>query len=148
MLPEFFPFVFLAPRVLNLSCRCRIEFLPHWISTHGSWFNGQCSGFNGFFMLNCDPETGGHCITNPPTDTFWPRWIVTPGHNSTLKCDPGSCFHVELWPGSRFHVEIWPQVMVPRWIVCDLGSWFHVELWPQDWISRWIVTLNHDSTLN
>ena len=37
-------------------------------------------------MLNYDPETGGHCITIPPTDKIW-----TP-----LNFDPGSLFNVEL----------------------------------------------------
>ena len=69
------------------------------------------------------------------------------GHDSTLNCDPGS----------EFHVELWPRVRIPRWIVtpghdstlnCDPGSCFHVELWPRVIIPRWIVTPGHDSTLN
>ena len=31
-----------------------VEFWPV-----GSWFNGLCSGFNGYFMLNCDPRDSG-----------------------------------------------------------------------------------------
>ena len=79
------------------------------------------------------------------------------GHDSTLNCDPGS----------EFHVELWPRVRIPRWIVTpghdstlncdpgscfhlnfDPGSLFHVELWPQVMISRWILTPGQDSTLN
>ena len=76
-----------------------------------------------------------------------PRWIVTPGQNSTLNCDPGSWFHVELWP----------RVMFLRWVLTpghdstlntDPGSWFHVEFWPRVRIPCWIVTPGHDSTLN
>ena len=76
-----------------------------------------------------------------------PRWIVTPGHVSTLNCDPGSLFHVELWP----------QVMIPRWILTpghdstlnfDPGSEFHVELWPRVMIPRWIMTPGPNFTLN
>ena len=86
---------------------------------------------------------------------FWPgviipRWIVTRGHNSTLNCDSGPKFHVELWPGPRFHVEICPRVMIPRWNVtqvliprwittpglnstlnCNPESWFNFKLWPR-----------------
>ena len=69
------------------------------------------------------------------------------GYDSTLNCDPGS----------EFHVELWPRVIFPRWIVtpgqnstlnCDPGSWFHVELWPRVMIPRWILTPGHNSTLN
>ena len=41
-------------------------------------------------MLNCAPETGGHCITTPLTDIFGPP----------LNYDPGSWFNVKLWPPS------------------------------------------------
>ena len=37
-----------------------IEFRPV-----GSWFNGLCSGFNGFFMLNCDPRDRGSLNYDP-----------------------------------------------------------------------------------
>ena len=56
--------------------------------------------------------------------------------NSTLKCDSGLWFHVELLPGSRFHVEI------------DPGPWLHVELWPEVWIPREIVTPRHHWKFN
>ena len=111
---------------------------------------------------------------------FWPgviiqRWIVTPGHNSTLNCDPGhdstlNCgpdqdFTLNYDPGSWFHVELWPRVMIPRWIVtpgldstlncdtklnCDLGfgSKFNVEFWPGVIIQREIWTRGHNSTWN
>ena len=69
---------------------------------------------------------------------------MTPGHKSTLNCDPRL----------RFHVELWPRVMVPRWIVtsdldstlncdpklnCDLGlgSQFNVEFLPWGQNSTW-----------
>ena len=107
-----------------------------------------------------------------------PRWIVTPGQNSTLNCDPGSEFHVELRPrvmiprgivtpghvstlncdsGSYFYVELWPRVMIPRWILTpghdstlnfDPGSEFHVELWPRVMTPRWIMTSGPYFTLN
>ena len=66
-----------------------------------------------------------------------PRWIVTPGHGSTLNCDPGSLFHVELWPQLKF----WPWIRITiqfgiltrghssTWIF-DPGSQFSVEFWP------------------
>ena len=90
---------------------------------------------------------------------------MNPGHNSTLNCDPGSLFHVELWPGSRFHVELWPRVMIPRWIVtpglystlnCDpnlnfdpgLGSQFNVEFWPGVILQRGFLTRGQNSTWN
>ena len=45
------------------------------------------------------PETGGHCITTPPTDKIWtPVELWPPGLNSTLNYDPRSWFHVEWWP--------------------------------------------------
>ena len=94
-----------------------------------------------------------------------PRWIVTPGHISTLKCDRGSWFHVELWPGSKIsrgimttgrdstlncdtgswlHVELWPKLN------CNLGlgSQFYVEFWPRVIIQRRILTRGHNSTWN
>ena len=90
---------------------------------------------------------------------FWPgviiqRWIVTPGHNSTLNCDPG-----------HDSTLIVAQIKISRWIVtpghdstlnCDPGSWFHVELWHQFklWsgigitIQCGILTRGHNSTWN
>ena len=98
-------------------------------------------------MWNCDPGSWFNVECWP--GVIIPRWIVTPGRDSTLKCDPGSWFHVELLPGSRFHVEIRSRVMIPRWKVtpgldstlnitlglnstlnCDPESWLNVELWP------------------
>ena len=95
---------------------------------------------------------------------FWPgviipRWIVTrvriprqnvtPGHNSTLNCDLGS------W----FHVEVRPQVSIQRWIVTPshdstlnchlvLGSQFNVEFWPRVIIQRGILTRGYNSMWN
>ena len=78
-----------------------------------------------------------------------PRWNVTPVHNSTLNCDPGS------W----FHVEVRPQVSIQRWIVTPshdstlnchlvLGSQFNVEFWPRVIIQRGILTRGYNSTWN
>ena len=78
-----------------------------------------------------------------------PRWNVTPAHNSTLHCDPGS------W----FHVEVRPQVSIQRWIVTPshdstlnchlaLGSQFNVEFWPRVIIQRGILTRGYNSTWN
>ena len=49
-----------------------------------------------------------------------PRWIVTPGQNSTLNCDPGSEFHVEMW--SR------PRVTIQR----EIRTWGHNSTWNHD----------------
>ena len=78
-----------------------------------------------------------------------PRWIVIPGLDSTLNCDPGS------W----FHVEVRPQVSIQRWIVTPshdstlnchlvLGSQFNVEFWPRVIIQRGILTRGYNSTWN
>ena len=110
-----------------------------------SWFNGLCSGFNGFFMLNCDPPRQGVIVLRPlwriklgpplncdpqvliprwiTTQVLILRWMLTPSHDSTLNYDPGL--------GSQFNVELWPGVMIQRWILtrghnstlnCDPGS--------------------------
>ena len=68
-----------------------------------------------------------------------PRWIVTPGHDSTLNCDPGSCLHVELWP----------QVLISRWIVTrGRDHIFNVKFWSRVTIQRGILTRGHNSTWN
>ena len=78
-----------------------------------------------------------------------PGWNVTPAHNSTLNCDPGS------W----FRVEVIPQVSIQRWIVTPshdstlnchlvLGSQFNVEFWPRVIIQRGIFTRGYNSTWN
>ena len=78
-----------------------------------------------------------------------PHWNLTPDHDSTLKSDPRSWFHVELWP----------LVWIQRWIVtpthestlnCDLGlgSQFNVEFWPWVIIQHGILTRGHNSTWN
>ena len=107
-----------------------IEFLPV-----GSWFNGLCSGFNGFFMLNCDPPETGVIVLRPlrrikfgpplncDPHVLIPRWMLTPSHDSTFDYDPGL--------GSQFNVELWHGVMIQRGILtrghnstltCDPGS--------------------------
>ena len=67
------------------------------------------------------------------------RWNLTPGHDSTLNCDPGSWFHVELRP----------RVLIPRWIVTP-SQWFNVKLWPgiRITIQCGILTRGHNSTWN
>ena len=86
---------------------------------------------------NFDPEFQFHV-------ELWPRVIiarpnVTPGHNSTLNCDPGRDCTLKFYPGSIFHVELWPQVLIQRWLMtpihdstlnCNPDSWFNVKLWP------------------
>ena len=78
-----------------------------------------------------------------------PRWIVTPGQNSTLNCDPGSEFHVEMW--SRPRVTIQREIRTwghnSTWNH-DPGSTFNVESWPGVSIQRGIMTRGHDSTWN
>ena len=98
-----------------------IEFRPL-----GSWFNGLCSGFNGFFMLNCDPLRQGVIVLRPlrrmkfwPLVELWPQVLIPrkimtpvlnstlnfdPSHDSTLTCDPGL--------GSQFNVKFWHGVII------------------------------------
>ena len=65
---------------LNKGCRCKIEFWPHWISTRGVLIQRAVIKIQRIFHVELrPPETGGHCITTPPTDK-----ILTPP--------------VELWP--------------------------------------------------
>ena len=86
-----------------------------------------------------------------------PRWIMTPGQNSTLNCDPNprlqfnlghtstwnqdpvAQFNVESRPGVTIQREILIRVTIQRWVMTrgnnstwnyDPGSKFHVELWP------------------
>ena len=67
-------------------------------------------------MLGVTAGGGGHVsLCPPPPAESAPvilRWILTPGHDSTLNYDPGSLFHFELWPETRFHVKLWPEVGV------------------------------------
>ena len=124
-----------------------IEFLPVV-----SWFNGLCSGFNGFFMLNCDPPpaTGGHCITNPPMDKIWTPVELWPlGLDSTLNFDPGSWFNIKFRPGIGIKIQFGNVARGHNSTLnLDPGSEFHVELWPGAIIPRWNVIPGHDSTLN
>ena len=93
------------------------------------------------------------------------RWIMTPGQNSTLNCDPNP--RSQFYSGSQFNVESRPGVTIQRGIMTqgpnstwnldpglnstwtrghnstlsyDPGSQFNVELWPRVKISRWIMT--------
>ena len=60
--------------------RCKIEFWPHWISTRGVLIQRAAIKIQRIFHVELrPPETGGHCITTPPTDK-----ILTP----LLNCDP------------------------------------------------------------
>ena len=62
------------------------------------------------------------------------RWIVTPGHDSTLNCDPGSWFHVELWS----QVKLWPGIGITiQWVILTRVI-----------IQRGILTRGHNSTWN
>ena len=85
--------------ILNIA-GVGLNFDPFEFRPVGSWFNGLCSEFNGFFMLNCDPsEKGGHCISTLRRIKFWPpRCIGTSGLDSTLNYDPRSEFYVDFWP--------------------------------------------------
>ena len=96
-----------------------------------------------------------------------PRWIMDPGQNSTLNCDPNprlqfNLGHNSTWnqdPVSQFNVESKPGVTIPREILIrvtiqsrimtrghnstlsyDPGSQFNVELWHWIKIPRWIMT--------
>ena len=44
-----------------------------------------------------------------------PRWIVTPGLDSTLNCDPE--LNCDLGLGSQFNVQFWLGVIIQRWIL-------------------------------
>ena len=99
--------------------------------------------FNGYFVELWPSFSCWILITLLNFDTFLsrnstgrgvrnPRWIVTPGQNSTLNCDLGS----------KFHVELWPRAGIPHWIVIpischnltlnhDSGSQFNVEFRPE-----------------
>ena len=116
-------------KTLKSVCRYKIKYQPgvniqwifRWIVTLFScWILITLLNFDTFLSRNCT----GRGVRNP-------RWIVTPGQNSTLNCDPGSKFHVELWPRAR----------IPHWIVIrischnltlnhDSGSQFNVEFRP------------------
>ena len=95
-------------------------------------------------MLNCDPTPipprQGVIVLRPlrriefrpPVElrrqVFIPRWIMSPGLNSTLNCDPKSWFNVQLWPGIL--------------IIIQCGTITRVI------IQREILTQGHTSTLN
>ena len=123
-----------------MECRCRIEFWPHWISTRGVLIQREVLEIQRIFHVELRPlETGGHCITTPPTDKIWtpvelwprvsiPRWIMTPGLNFTLNCDPESWFNVQLWYGILMIIQCWTMTRVI--------------------IQREILKRGHNSTLN
>ena len=100
-----------------IAIRCRIEFWPHWISTRGVLIQRAVLRIQRIFHVELrPPKTGGHCITTPPTDKIWtplncnpqvliPRWIMTPGLDSTLNVDPESWFNIKLWPGMGITIQ-------------------------------------------
>ena len=53
-----------------------------------------------------------------------PRWIMTPGYNSTFNCDPN--------PGSQFNVESWLVVKIQ----CGIKTWGHNSTWTKTWGSQ------------
>ena len=128
--------------LVMVAARCRIEFWPRWISTLGVLIQRAVLRIQRIFHVELQPpETGGHCITTPPTDKIWtPRWIVTPGldstwiktpglnstlhfdpsHDSALNCDPGL--------GSQFIVEFWHEVIIQ----CGILTWGHNSTWNFD----------------
>ena len=94
-----------------------------------------------------------------------PRWIMTPGQNSTLNCDPNPRSQFNL--GSQFNVESRHMVTIQRGIMTrghnsawnldpghnstcnnDPGSQFNVELWPGVTLQRGIMTPGQNFTLN
>ena len=93
------------------SCRCRIEFWPHWISTRGVLIQRAVLKIQRIFHVELRPQRQGVIELRPlrrikfgPPVELWPRvliprWIMTLGINSTLNFDPESWFNVKLWPG-------------------------------------------------
>ena len=115
---------------IQIRFRCRIEFWPHWISTRGVLIQRTVIRIQRFFEF---------CITTPrrikfgPPIELWPRvfiprWIMTPGLNSTLNCDPETWFYVQLWP--------W------NWITIQFGTMIWVIIQCE------ILSRGHNSTLN
>ena len=112
-------------------------------------------------MLNCDPPRQGVIVLRPlrrikfgpplncDTQVLIPRWIMTPGLDSTLNVDPESWFNIKLWPGIGITIQSWIMTRGhdSTWNF-DPGSYFNVELWPWVIIPRWNVIPGHDSTLN
>ena len=49
-----------------------------------------------------------------------PHWIMIPGQNSTLNCDPNR--------RSQFNVELWFGVTIQR----GIQTWGHYSMWNQD----------------
>ena len=75
-----------------------------------------------------------------------PRWIMTPGQNSTLNCDPnprsqfnlGSQFNVESRPGVTIQRGIMTRVKIQREILIrvtiqrGIKAWGHNSAWNKD----------------
>ena len=95
----------------HVTCRCRIEFWPHWISTRGVLIQRAVLRIQRIFHVELRPQRQGVIELRPlrriefwPPVELWPRvliprWIMTLGINSTLNFDPESWFNVKLWPG-------------------------------------------------
>ena len=88
------------------QCRCRIEFWPHWISTHEVLIQRAVLRIQRIFHVKLQPPRQGVIVLRPlrrikfwpPVESwpqvFIPRWIITPGPNSTLNGGPESWFNV------------------------------------------------------
>ena len=124
-------------------------------------------------MLNCDPPRQGVIVLRPlrrikfgpplncNPQALIPRWIMTPGLDSTLNYDPESWFNIKLWPGigitiqcgivTRGHNSTWNFDRGHNSTLnCDPESWLNVELWPGFGITIQcgILTRGHNSTWN
>ena len=95
------------------------------------------------FYVELWPRSRFHVETSPRV--IIPRWIVTPGLDSTLNYDPGSEFLVVLWPRVIF------QRLIVTWELghyhyINTGSQFNVEFWHGVTIQREILTRGNNST--
>ena len=130
------------------------QWIFRWIMTLLScWILITLLNFDTFLSRN---STGGRYVDGSEFHVeLWPRvkiprWIMTPGQNSTLNCDPNPTLqfnvgHNSMWNQdsvSQFNVESRPGVTIQRWVMTlghnstwnyDPGSKFYVELWPGSW---------------
>ena len=101
------------------ACRCRIEFWPHWISTRGVLIQRAVLRIQRIFHVELRPPRQGVIVlrplrrikSGPPLNfdpqVLIPRWIMTPGLESTLNVDPKSWFNIELWPAIGITIQWW-----------------------------------------
>ena len=142
-------------------CRWRIEFWPRRISTGGVLIQRAVLRIQWIFHVEFRPPRQGVIVLRPlrrikfgpllncDPEVLIPRWIMTPGLDSTLKFYPESWFNIELWPGiwitiqcgivTRGHNSTWNF---------DPGSKFNVEFWARVTIQREILSQGHNSTWN